>query len=234
MESWQNNIGIRLMAATPTILIEDGIALAENYLSTTGGWNPDNPAVPTGLGVPASGLSDDAVVALLLSQLAASQYEFTATVTLPVTFTVYANLAAGLPAAQVRDAVSSQVRDYINRIAADLPIGINTVSLPYVEFDSDVVGTTVQAQRVSYQDNLESPAPNILSVALGQVRDMYSLDTTWNIASVFTSDINTTVIFRKYIDPNYTAVDPTDTDQIVVGIDPDRGNVISGIRVETV
>lgn len=234
MASWQQNIGIRLASNVPTILVDDGIALAANYLSTTGGWTPDNPAIPTGLGRPASGLSDNAVVALLLTQIASAQYEFTATVSLPVTFTVYANLTSGLNTTQVRDSVGAQVRSYIDRLAADLPIGIDTGSLPYTSINSATVGATTPTQRAAYNSGIGNAAPTIMSNALEQARKMFSLDENWNIASIFTSTTNTTAILRKYVDTGYTVTDTAVIDQVVIGIEPDHGRVVSGITVATI
>ena len=234
MASWQQNIGIRLASNIPTIQVADGISLAANYLSQNGGWKPDNPAIPTGLGVPTSGLSDDAVVAIILSQIADAQYEFTATLTLPVSFTIYANLTSGLNPVQVRDSVGAQVRAYIERLSADLPIHINTVSLPYTEFNSETVGVTTPSKRISYNNGIGGASPNIMSNVLEQARNMFYLDNTWNIASIFTSDTDTTAILRKYADIGYSVDDPNDSDSVVVGVDLDRGRVISGIKVATV
>lgn len=234
MESWQQNIGIRLASNVPTILLSDGITLAANYLSLTGGWNPDNPAIPTGLGVPVSGLSDDAVVALILSQIASAQYEFTATITLPITVTVYTNLTPGLNSTQVRDSVGEQVRDYIDRLFTDLPIGINTGSLPYASYDSTSVGATTPTKRVSYNTGIGTTVPNIMSNALEQSREMFTLDDSWNIASIYVSDTSLTAILRKYLDTSYAVNDPAVTDRVVVGVDPDHGRVISGIKVAAI
>jgi hypothetical protein len=230
MAAWENNIAIQLATAIPTLLVTDGIVLADNYLSANGGWLPDNPGAPTDLGVPASGLTDAAILALLISNITNGQYEFTATILVPLTFTIYANLAPGLGAASVRDACIAQIHAYLARIAAPLPIGLNTSSLTYTQFASSVVGTLTSTQLNTYQAGIGTLPQPIMSTVLQQARTRFGLDQTWNFFSIFTSaDNGTTAILQKYTDQSYSVLDSTNTDQVVVGIDTDNGTVITGI-----
>lgn len=234
LAAWKQNIAVRLVSNVPTLTIADGTTLAESYLSSTGGWIPDNPGEPTDLGEPASGLYDYQVVAEILSQITSSQYEFSATVTLPVTFRVYANLSPGLDDAQVRDAVASQVREYLTRTVAHLPIGIDPSTLVYTSIDSQVVGSTTSTQRQSFQAGTTLTPVPILSNTLIDLRDRYDLDEKWNIISVFVSPTGgsgeTFVDARKFTDTTYTVYDSAETTHIMALINADTGIILTGTR----
>ena len=147
---------------------------------------------------------------------------------------LFRSLTPGLTSAQVRDAVITQVRSYLGRVASGLPIKIDPTSLIYTSISSQVVGQTKQGERQTYQGGIaQTPIP-ILSNTLNQIRSKFALDTTWNLTAVHVAPAGgtgqTMVEVRKYADTTYNALDPAGTTHIIAQINPDTGAVLSAVR----
>lgn len=226
---WKQNIAIRLMTDVPTMDLDSGISAAENYLSQTGGWLPDDPGNPVDLGKPVSGLSDTQIVAVILNDIQQSQYQFDAVVTVPISLTMFTNLSPGLDASQIKDTILTAMRNYIERSMADLPIHPNVNASSYTSVSSNVIGITTGPQRVAYNAGISADPVPILSKALQQARSRFGLSDLWNFSNIYARDTNTAgAVLQLYIS-GFDVVDVSETRRLVVEFHLDNGTIVSGI-----
>jgi len=68
LSGWIQSAAAGVVEAVPLQDFESSLALAEDFLGTQGGWNPDDPADPTGLGEPATGVTLDESITLITIQ----------------------------------------------------------------------------------------------------------------------------------------------------------------------
>lgn len=190
LEGWKTNIGSLLIRRLPGNDFDAGRTLATAYLSSIGGWVPDDGGDPTGDGHPTGSPSDQSVVdTIVTQQLDRSR---TAIITVPVVIrtSVSGAFASGTSDADVVAALQSDVESRVATALAGSSIQVSSYTWGSRTIDSSRAdGILSAAERVAIQssiagDDLLDPAAR----AVSWLRTELSLPTTWMASEVYSRD----------------------------------------------
>ncbi|RMH18911.1 MAG: hypothetical protein D6698_06385 [Gammaproteobacteria bacterium] len=192
-----------------------------DYLSSIGGWVPDDPAVPTGKGEPANGFSPqeaaDAVKDILFSEVNEASG----------TFTIQLNskyLTRVDPTASNADSVVAvEVEAALARALSDSPFSVVASSISS-SLTLASRGTLTSSDRVAIElaisgNLVQSP----IEYAVKSLRGIYMLGNTWNARSAsITSDDLVLVEIVNYTDSSYTTEDSSTNETYRVTVSKDN------------
>ena len=229
--SWKNTVAFGLVQSLPLQDFESALVLTESYLSSIGGWVPDDPADPTGVGEPANGETPEEAIASITTFQYSRIYTVSLNVDSDLKMSVVANLAPGLDDSSVLGSIENTVTDVINAQLTDTALELEDVTT--------FTGTVISGGEISATDrsNIQTTIaaggklidPPV--IALVATRTRYNLDTTWNISNIYTEpDEPLVFITKKYTDTSYTTLD-AETTSYTLKLDSKKYTVISGLKL---
>ncbi len=208
LNGWIQSVASGVIETVPLQDLESALVLAEDFLSTQGGWVPDNPGDTTGPGVPASGIStSDAIITITVLQQERIYHADIAGV-LNFRIIMNENLSSGLDDATV-------LTNLIDRLDEVVKANLRNTNIEFVDIPSytGVVtnGPTTPEERRELQTIITTGGQiiNAKAIALIAGRGEFNLDNTYNVQYLYTEPGKALfVVLVQYTDTLYnTEVD---------------------------
>lgn len=220
LNGWISSAAAGVVETVPLQEFESALVLAEDFIGTQGGWNPDDPGDPTGCGEPASGVSLEQGIVLITVQQQERIYHTDVSGVLNFRINMNNNLSPGLDDTSVLANLVDLLDDIVQ---ANL---LNT-NIEFVEIPSytGVVtnGPTDATIRQSIQNTITAGGQIIDPYAIGLTvaRAEYNLDDTYNVQYLYTEPNKSLfVMVIKYTDNLYSTVDTTADARYGITLDP--------------
>lgn len=228
LQAWETDTAFLVVTKLPFEDFESAFVLAENYLSSTGGWNPDDEDDPTGPGDPVSGATPDEASDIIRDEQFSSIYSTPVTATITISLEYITKLVGGLSDQDVLDNIEEGLNTFISDQLS--PTDIQYDSL--VSFDGTPVEGALTTQPIRFDLNAEVEAGGKLTdpkaIVLNYARSTYSLDISWNVTYLYTKENNDLfVLVEKYL-ADYSALDLSDNRQFFVSMDPVSYEITGG------
>lgn len=209
LNGWISSVAAGVVETVPLQDFESSLALAEDFLGTQGGWNPDDPADPTGLGEPVSGVSLDQAIILITAQQQDRIYHTDVSGVLNFRIKMNNNLSSGLDDTSVTANLIDLLDDLVQ--ANLLQTNIEFVDIP--SYTGTVThGPTDASTRQTIQNTITAGGQIIdpYAIGLSVARAEYNLDNTYNVQYLYTETNKALfVMVVKYTDNLYSTVDTT-------------------------
>jgi hypothetical protein len=220
LNGWISSVAAGVVETVPLQDFESSLALAEDFLGTQGGWNPDDVGDPTGIGEPVSGVSLDQAILLITVQQQERVYHTDVSGVLNFRIKMNNNLSTGLDdtsvLANLVDLLDDLVQDNLaqtNIEFVDIPSYTGTVTN----------GPTDATTRQTIQNTLLAGGQIIdpYAIGLSVARAEYGLDNTYNVEYIYTETNKALfVMVIKYTDNLYSTVDTTADARYGITLDP--------------
>ena len=207
LNGWKASVAAGVVETVPLQTLETALVLADDFLGTQGGWNPDDAGDPTGPGEPVSGISlSDAIVLITLQQRDRIYHVDVAGV-LNFRILLNENLSPGLDDATV----IANVTDILDNVVQANLLNTNIEFVDIPSFTGAVTnGPTDAAERQAIQQDILAGGQIIDPKAIGLIvaRTEYNLDNTWNVQYLYTEPNKSVfVMVIKYTTDLYETVD---------------------------
>jgi len=220
LSGWITSAAAGVVESVPLQDFESSLALAEDFLGTQGGWNPDDPADPTGLGEPASGVSLEEGIVLITIQQQERIYHTDVSGVLNFRIIMNNNLSPDLDDTSVLANLVDLLDDLVQ--ANLLQTNIEFVEIPsYTGVVTN--GPTDASTRQNIQSTLTAGGQIIdpYVIGLSVARAEYNLDDTYNVEYLYTEPNKALfVMVIKYTDNLYSTVDTTADARHGITLDP--------------
>lgn len=207
LNGWKASVAAGVVETVPLQTLETALVLADDFLGTQGGWNPDDAGDPTGPGEPVSGISlSDAIVLITLQQRDRIYHVDVAGV-LNFRILLNENLSPGLDEATV----IANVTDILDNVVQANLLNTNIEFVDIPSFTGVVTnGPTDAAERQAIQQTILAGGQIIDPKAIGLTvaRTEYNLDNTYNVQYLYTEPNKSVfVMVIKYTTDLYETVD---------------------------
>ncbi len=220
LSAWKTDTSFLVVNKLPFEDFESGYLLAEEYLSSVGGWVPDDPADPTGPGEPANGKTSDEAADDIRAEQFAAIYSTPVNATITISLEYITKLVGGLSTQDVLDNIEEGLNEWI---AAQLePTDIQYDTLVSYDGTPTEGALTTQAIRTALNDEVVAGGKftDPKAIALSYARGTYSLDISWNVTYLYTKENNDLfVLVEKYLS-DYSDLDLSDDRQYFLSLDP--------------
>jgi len=220
LSGWIQSAAAGVVESVPLQDFESSLVLAEDFLGTQGGWNPDDPADPTGFGEPVSGVSLAQGIVLITVQQQERIYHTDVSGVLNFRVKMNNNLSPGLDEVSVVANVVDLLDDFVQ--ANLLPTNIEFVDIP--SYTGAVTnGPTDASTRQNIQSTLTAGGQIIdpYAIGLSVARAEYNLDDTYNVQYLYTEPNKALfVMVIKYTDNLYSTADTTADARYGITLDP--------------
>jgi hypothetical protein len=220
LNGWKASVATGVVETVPLQDFESALVLAEDFLGTQGGWNPDDAGDPTGFGEPVSGVTLDESIILITNQQRDRIYHSDISGVLNFRIILNNNLSPGLDDAAVSAAVVDILDDVVQ--ANLLQTNIEFIDIP--SYTSTVTnGPTDASTRQSIQNTLLAGGqiidPSVIGLSVARAE--YNLDNTHNVQYLYTEPNKVLfVMVIKYTDNLYSTVDTTADARYGISLDP--------------
>ena len=231
LSGWRNSSAVALTGKLPLQTYESSQLLVETYLANNGGWIPDNPANPTGPGVPVTGETPDEAADSITAQQYDKIYNMKIIADISVSFNYLTNMTTGQSVEAVLTSLQTSLDDFLQSQLTTTDLSL--VSLNSTTGTTTLGGFLTAAQRVSiYNDLVDGKSTDPQALALKSARDIFTLPATWNVESSYTEVGNKIVItLRKYTTIQFDTIDPNVTQKYVMTMNPDHYTLESGLYI---
>ena len=220
LSGWTSSVAAGVIESVPLQDFESSLTLAEDFLGTQGGWNPDDPGDPTGCGEPVSGVTTEQAIELITIEQLGRIYHTDVSGVLNFRILLNNNLATGLDDTSVLANLVDILDDVVQ--ANLLNTNIEFIDIP--SYTGTVTsGPTDAETRRGIQTTLTNGGQIIdpYAIALSTARAEYNLDTTYNVEYLYTETNKALfVMIIKYTDTLYENVDNTATARYGITLDP--------------
>ena len=220
LNGWKASVATGVVESVPLQDFESALILAEDFLGTQGGWNPDDAGDPTGFGEPVSGVTLEESITIITDQQRERIYHSDISGVLDFRIILNNNLSLGLDDAAVTAAVVDILDDVVQ--ANLLQTNIEFVDIP--EYTSTVTnGPTDATIRQAIQNTILAGGQIIdpYAIGLNVARAEYNLDNTHNVEYLYTEPNKALfVMVIKYTDNLYSTVDTTADARHGISLDP--------------
>lgn len=220
LNGWITSAAAGVVEAVPLQDFESALALAEDFIGTQGGWTPDDPGDPTGLGEPASGVSLQQGIVLITVQQLERIYHTDVSGVLNFRLIMNNNLSPGLDDTSVLANIVDLLDDIVQ--ANLLQTNIEFVNIPsYTGVVTN--GPTDASTRQAIQNTLTAGGQIVdpYAIGLSVARAEYNLDDTYNVEYLYTEPTKALfVMVIKYTDNLYATVDTTADARYGITLDP--------------
>ena len=234
LNGWIASVGAGVVETVPLQDFESSLILAEDFLGTQGGWNPDDPGDPTGCGEPVSGVTTEQAIELITIQQQDRIYHTDVAGVLNFRILMNNNLAVGLDDASVLANLVDTLDEVVQANLADT--NIEFVDIP--SYTGTVTnGPTDSATRLAIQNTITAGGKIIdpYAIALSVARAEYNLDNTYNVEYLYTeTNKQLFVMVIKYTDALYSTVDTTATARYGITLDPVTYRTVGGTTLPPV
>jgi hypothetical protein len=220
LNGWKASVATGVVEAVPLQDFESALVLAEDFLGTQGGWNPDDAGDPTGFGEPVSGVTLDEAIILITDQQRDRIYHSDISGVLNFRIILNNNLSPGLDDAAVSAAIVDILDDVVQ--ANLLQTNIEFIDIPSYT-DTVTNGPTDATTRQAIQNTLTAGGqiidPSVIGLSVA--RSEYNLDNTFNVQYLYTEPNKVLfVMVIKYTDNLYSTVDTTANARFGISLDP--------------
>ncbi len=203
--------------------------LVENYITSEGGWVPDDVGDPTGEGHLANDEDEDDATTSIIEAEYAKIYESDLTLTVTFNLKRISYLTAGLDEASIKAAIDGTVRNELTDALGAL--GFITTDSTLDDSDSTTSGVFSAARRVAIA--AESPTESYSARVLEDAARSFGLSNLWSISHMFTlNDKPVTYTIKKYTNSSYNVLDSGITYCYVVKADPLTQRIISTLKLD--
>ena len=207
---------------------DSAFAKVESYLSSVGGWNPDDVGDPTGPGVPASGESPEQAVGSIFSNELDNVYHLSVEGNLTFGLQCNVSLSPGLSDEDVLSLSYDYIVDVLNKALEDTNVSV-------IEVSSDIVGTVMpgyttaeQRQNIAILSGTSDPKEPY-AIALKSAKEVFSLNGFYNAEYLYTEPNRPLfILIRKYTDNTFSDIDQTVSEQYNIKLNPTTYQVIGG------
>jgi len=231
LSGWKRSVAAGVVETIPLQDFESAFLLAEDFLSTQGGWNPDDAGDPTGPGVPVSGITTEEAIILIFQQQTNRIYKVVINGTMEFSVILNENLSIGLSDNDVISSVTTVLEDFVEAQLENT--NIELVSIP--SFTGTVTsGPTTASERVSLQSSITGGGKLIdpKAIALVAARARFNLDNTHNVQYLYTeSGKDIFVLVTKYLTTQYTTIDTSADSRYGIKLDADSFRVTTGVTL---
>lgn len=232
LNGWKSTTITALVTRLPLQTFESAIPLVDVYLSSVGGWVPNDPFDPVGQGFPANGFTPvEAADAITLQQVQ-RVHRLSAQIPLVVSLEFTANLAPGQTDQDIIAQMQPLIQDFLERQFQNEPIAlVSTGTITgTVTAGGALTATTLQA--INTQISAGSIKQDPIRVAVNAARVLYNLDNTWNAVTAYTEpDQELVVVIQKFTNTSYTTLDTSATTQYVFAVSFADYRVTSGTAI---
>lgn len=233
LQAWNESVALGLVKKLPLQNVDSAFSLSQNYLANNGGWNPDNPADPTGLGEPATGETLEQAINSIFTQQIDQVHTIDVTGDLSFSITVNKNLGLGLSNSDVFLNIEGDLLNIVQTQLADTSIEV--LSIP--SFAGSIsTGATDVSERVAIQAAITGGGKltDPKAIAVSSARARFNLDNTHNVMYLYTeSGKEYFVSIVKYTDATYGTEDPNATNTYSIRLDRLTYKVFSGTVTKT-
>jgi hypothetical protein len=220
LNGWKGSVATGVVESVPLQDFESALILAEDFLGTQGGWNPDDAGDPTGFGEPVSGVTLEESIVLITLEQRDRIYHTDILGVLNFRIILNENLSLGLDDATV---VANLVDILDDTVQANL---LNT-NIEFVDIPSYTGTVTSGATDAAIRQNIQSillAGGKIIdpyAIGLSVARAEYNLDNTYNVQYLYTeSNKALFIMVIKYTDNLYATVDTTADARYGITLDP--------------
>jgi len=234
LSGWITSVGAGVVETVPLQDFESSLVLAEDFLGTQGGWNPDDAGDPTGNGEPVSGVTTEEAIELITIQQRDRIYHTDVSGVLNFRILTNNNLAAGLD----DDSVLANLVDVIDDVVQANLANTNIEFVDIPSYTGTVTsGPTTTTDRQNIQNAITAGGklidPN--AIALTVARAEYDLDNTYNVEYLYTeTNKQLFVMIIKYTDSLYATVDNTADARYGITLDPTTFRTVGGTTLPPV
>ena len=220
LSGWIQSVAAGVVESVPLQDLESALVLAEDFLGTQGGWNPDDAGDPTGPGEPVTGISTSDAIITITVQQRDRIYHADIQGVLNFQIIMNENLSPGLDDASVLANLVDRLDDVVK--ANLLNTNIKFVEIP--SYTGDVTnGATTAEERRDLQTIITTGGQIINAKAIGLIaaRAEYNLDNTHNVQYLYTEQGKELfVMVVKYTDSLYNTEDDTAPNRFGIYLDP--------------
>lgn len=232
LQGYLDSLTVNVMGKVPLQTYETAAVLASNYLSSVGGWVPDDVGAPTGFGHAANLATVATAGVAVQTQNYQRIYAVGLVVNAVLNITQHVNLATGLSDPSVLAAFQTTLQAWIDQQLAHTNIKCASIT----SFTGTVTngGQTLTAARVAINTAVLAGGQLLdpRHIALKEARTRYTLDTTWNVASLYTQTTDViVVIVKKYTSTSYATLDGAQTNQVIITLSPTSYSLLNGCKV---
>ena len=229
---WKQTTALLLVSMLPLQDFDSALQLVENYLSSVGGWVPDDTNNPTGPGVPATGETPEQAVDSIVQEQLGRMYDVDATVTVELNVRFFANLLAGQSDSSVLSAIDQELQNLITAQLSPTDLTATAVT----STTATIVNSGLTDQTIRLDLNTQVQTVNRLTdpkaLALEEARDRFALDDTWNVSQFYTQANDDLVFFvEKYDNNAYVLLDAASTEKFILKFDSVSYDLVSGIKL---
>jgi hypothetical protein len=231
LNGWKASVAAGVVESLPLQDFESALTLAENFLATQGGWNPDDAGDPTGPGVPVSGVSLEASIVLITVQQLERVYHVDVAANMNFRVVLNDNLAIGLSDEDVLTNIADRLTDVVEANLENT--NIELVDIP--DFTGTVTnGPTTAEERRAIQTEITGGGRHIAPSVIGLIaaRSLFSIDNTYNVEYLYTEPNKVLFIqIAKYTDEFYENFDLTATSKFGISLDAISFKTSSGVII---
>jgi len=231
LSGWKSSVAIGVVESLPLQDFESALTLAENFLATQGGWNPDDAGDPTGPGEPVSGVGLETSIVLITVQQLERVYHVDISANMNFRIVLNENLAIGLSDEDVLTNIADRLTDVVEANLEDT--NIELVDIP--DFTGTVTsGPTTAEERRAIQAEIEGGGRHIAPSVIGLIsaRALFSIDNTYNVEYLYTEPNKVLFIqITKYADALYENFDLTATTKFGISLDAISFKTSSGVII---
>lgn len=232
LSGWKTTTATALITRLPLQTFETVLPYIDGYLSSVGGWIPDDSQNPTGPGFPANGFTPTQAADAIAVQQMARVHRLSAQLPITISVEFMANLATGQTEADIIAQMQPLIRDFLERQFNNEPIALVSIGTITGTVTSGGELTPAYRQTVNTQIQAGSIKQDPIRVAVNAARVLYNLDNTWNAVSAYTEpDQELVVVIKKYLNTTYDSLDSTAVTQYVFSVSFADYRVISGTAI---
>lgn len=229
LTGWKRSVAAGLVETVPLQEFESAFLLAEQYLSSQGGWNPDDAGDPTGPGVPVSNVTTGEAIEAIFNEQMSRIYQIEIAGSLAISAFLNENLSPGLSDADVFSNTTVRVQEFLEAEFTKTNLRFDNI----ISYTGTVTtGPTTSQERVSIQTSIGAGGKivNPREIALIAARARFDLDTTYNVEYLYTeANKDLFVLVRKYTNTQYTTADTTTDNKFGIKLDSDSFRVTTGV-----
>jgi hypothetical protein len=238
LAAWLNTTTSVLLVTLPLQDYNSANVYVMVYLSTVGGWVPNNPTMPDGPGIPANSAIPSAAALSIANTQFSSVYDFNFQISIVLNLQDIGKLTPSLSFSSAAATLSGDVSNLLINLIdnSGLPLSISSISGVSYTSNSATVGQTTAAIRQLIRS--EIVAGGILTdykaLALQYAIADYLLDDTWNVQSIYTEpNTDIAIIITKYTNTTYNTLDGTNDIIYVIVVGADSHQIFSGSQYTT-
>lgn len=230
LAGWKLTTAGAVVNTLPLQTTDEALILVDEYLSTIGGWVPNDPGDTTGEGFPANGLSPSEAASEITSARLERTHRLDGKMNIEVNLQYIANFVPGQDDEDIIAQMRPLIEDFVQQQLSNSPLGF--IDITEVTGSVTAGGQETSEERVKIREALDEGRdqrdPRV--VALRAALRLYNLDDTWNVQTTYTEpNLPLVVVIRKYLNTAYISLDTGSQIQYVMTVNPNTFSVSGGV-----